>query len=198
MEAASLKFRLSDEQLARDARAGCVDSFEELVRRYQVPLMRFLMRRGSSREDAEDRVQESFLRAYQSMERYDDGWPFKTWIFTIGYRLAISYHRNHVRRQPPAAAGEIADGRDHPLERIQRSESRQRIWDAARDVLTEQQFTAMWLYYAEALPAGEVARVMNRSWVWVKTALHRSRRKLRAMLQDENDHEHGEKTKSVR
>ena len=54
--------------------------------------------------------------------------------------------------------------------------------DIARRTLSEEQFGAVWLHYAESMPAREVGEVMGRSWVWVKTTLHRSRRKLAASL----------------
>jgi RNA polymerase sigma-70 factor (ECF subfamily) len=174
---------LSDEELAARASLGSLPGFEELVRRYQVPLMRFLLWRGCGRQDAEDLVQEAFLRAYQSLHHYNRARRFKTWMYTICYRQAIS----HRRRNPAivlAAGGQetIADGREGPLPQLERQEARGRLWDLARRVLTEAQFTAVWLYYVDGLAAGEVARVMDRSWPWVKTTLHRARRKLQAEL----------------
>jgi RNA polymerase sigma-70 factor (ECF subfamily) len=178
----ALKLNLSDEQLAGRALAGCLDSFEELVRRYQVPLMRLLLRRGACQQDAEDLVQETFLRAFQSLKQYSSAWPFKTWIFTLGYRLAISHHRRKgiVHRQHDGS--EVADLREGTLAQMERAETKRQLWDVAKRALSDEQFTAIWLYYVESLPATEVGRVMNRSWVWVKTNLHRSRRKLRASL----------------
>lgn len=180
----TLKLKLSDEQLAGMALAGCLDSFEELVRRYQVPLMRFLLRRGASQPDAEDLVQDTFLKAYQSLRQYNPAWKFKTWIFTIGYRLAVSHYRRNIVPPTQDDPEEVADVREGSLPRLERDESKRQLWDLARTVLTEEQFTAIWLYYAESLPAAQVARVMNRSWVWVKTNLHRARRKLRDSLEE--------------
>ena len=69
-----------DEELARRAQLGCTDSFEELVRRFQVPLLRFLGRRTSA-VDAEDLLQDTFVRAYQNLQRYRSAWRFRTWLF---------------------------------------------------------------------------------------------------------------------
>src|SRR4051812_25411358 len=72
---------------------GCKDCFEELVRRFQSPLLHFLTRRLSSQHDAEDLVQETFLTAYRSLGQYDSSSRFSTWVFTIANRLAISSRR---------------------------------------------------------------------------------------------------------
>ena len=84
---------VSDEELARRARGGCHQSFGELMKRFQVRLLRFLQRRLRSTADAEDLLQETFVRAYQRLERYDETRPFGTWLFTIAHRLAVSHHR---------------------------------------------------------------------------------------------------------
>jgi RNA polymerase sigma-70 factor (ECF subfamily) len=168
----------TDQELARKARAGSLSCFEELVRRYQVPLLRFLLRKISKRHDAEDVLQEAFLKAYQSLDLYREAWPFKTWIFTLTYRLAISAAR---KARPVMSAEDIDEVRgndESPLRRIQRDESRDRLWRTAREILGEEQFSAVWLHYGESMPAGDVAQVMGRSWVWVKTNLHRARKKL--------------------
>jgi RNA polymerase sigma-70 factor (ECF subfamily) len=166
----------SDEDLARESRAGSVASFEELARRLQVPLIRFLSRRFPSRQDAEDLTQETLLQAYQSLAGYRDGRRFRTWVFTIAYRLAVS--RGRAEKIAGEMPRDVADDREGPPAAMERREHEGRIWAVARDALSEEQVTALWLYYVEELSAGDVARVMRRSWVSVKTMLHRARKKL--------------------
>ena len=62
---------LADEELVRRACAGSASCFEEIVRRYQVPLMRFLAKRFPSRRDAEDILQDTFVKSWQALHRYD-------------------------------------------------------------------------------------------------------------------------------
>ncbi len=168
---------LSDEELARRAQQGCRASFEELVRRLQVPLVHFLRCRNSA-EDAEDLAQETFLRAYQRLERYCDQWRFVTWLFTIARRLSMNYHRRRGRTVTGTSMETAADHRPAPGEQLARDESRQRLWQVAAEVLTEPQITAVWLFYVEEFPVKEVARVLRRSRVAVRAILFRARRKL--------------------
>ena len=81
----------SDETLARQAQHGCVDSFAELVARYQVPLMRFLQRRTPTIEDAEDLTQEAFVRAHANLERYRSNWRFGTWHLALHASAAVEH-----------------------------------------------------------------------------------------------------------
>jgi RNA polymerase sigma-70 factor (ECF subfamily) len=175
---------LTDEQLAARAQARCASSFEELVRRYQVPLLRFVAERVHCSADAEDVVQETFVRAYTRIDRYRDAWRFSTWLFTIAHRLAVSHLRSrHTRKNQNSmeSAGDIAaSAHSEPGRGLADRESRNRFWDTAAAVLSEEQLAAVWLYYVDGLGAKEVATVLDRSWVSVKTMLFRARRKLEA------------------
>lgn len=185
---------LGEDELALRARGGCAHSFEELVRRFQVPLLRFLARRGASREDAEDLLQETFVRAYQNLQSFEPGRRFSTWLFTIAYRLAVSHHRGRrvgsPGHWPDGALRELADrvasaGPPDPAlvaERAESGEVARRLWDVAARVLSEEQFSALWLYYVEGMGTRELTTVLGRSWVSVKTMLFRARAKLMPYL----------------
>ena len=175
----------SDEDLARDARAGSLASFDELARRVQGPLVAFLARRFPSRRDAEDVAQEALVRVWQALPSYRDGMRLRTWLFTIAYRMSVSRGRGEVRMA--SVPDDIGDRRDGPAETVAQREHGERVWATARSVLSEEQVSALWLFYVEELPAGEVARVLGRSWVSVKTMLHRARRKLEPHLAAEVD-----------
>lgn len=171
-----------DEALARRARAGCTASFEELARRYQVPLVHFLGR-WASREDAEDLVQDTLLRAYRNLHRFRPGGSFAAWLFTIARRLSI----NHQRRRRPAreckALEQIEQKGPEPGEVVAGEESRQRLWDVAAGALSEPQMTATWLYYVEEMSVGQIARVLRCSQAAAKVTLFRARKRLLPVLE---------------
>jgi RNA polymerase sigma-70 factor (ECF subfamily) len=173
----------TDEELARRARDGCAASFEQLVRRFQVPLLHFLRRQGAA-ADAEDLLQETFLRAYANLHRYRAGWRLATWLFTIARRVAI----NHHRRSRPAIVDlsweSAVSNVPEPHQVLVEEESRRRLWHLAARVLSADEWTALWLFYVEEMPAREIAAVLGRSWVGVKTMLFRSRKRLLPLLAD--------------
>lgn len=172
----------SDEELVCRAQHGCAGSFERLMGRFQVPVLHFLRRRGHV-SDAEDLLQETFLRAYSNLHRYRRKWRFATWLFTIARRVSI----NHGRRVPPAPSGEAADSAASPsscpLEAMIAEEERRNLWDLAARVLDREEMTAVWLYYVEEMTARDIAAVLERSRPSVKTMLFRARRKLREVLE---------------
>ena len=196
----SVNLRLMDDracresQLAVRAQGGCGASFEALVRAYQVPVLAFLMRRGASRADAEDLVQETFLRAYRSLHRFDPRQRFAAWLFTIAHRLALNHWRDRRPGEGGDATATLASSRPSPHDEVAAADAGDRLWDHARAVLTPERFTMLWLRVAEDLSPGEIAAVVGRSGVSVRVELHRARRQLQQSLAAsrridmENDH----------
>jgi RNA polymerase sigma factor (sigma-70 family) len=175
----------SDEELVRLARAGSADAFEQLARRHQVSLFRFLQRRCPRGHEAEDLLQQSLLKAYQSLDKFRDGYRFKPWLFTLSYRLAISAGRRVSIHTSGGGLESIPSAHADPSQQAERAERRLRLWNIVRETLGEESFTAVWLFYVENMQPKEIATVMDRSWVWVKTALFRARQKLRVPLETE-------------
>ncbi|MDO8588989.1 MAG: sigma factor [Armatimonadota bacterium] len=71
---------LSDDQIIRRALKGDNPVFRELVRRYEKGMFRLALRMLSRREDAEDAVQEAFLRSYQNLSAYSGEGKFQAWL----------------------------------------------------------------------------------------------------------------------
>jgi len=173
----------SDEDLAREAQRGRVEAFEELVRRYQVPLVRFLRRLGSA-QDAEDLTQDTFVRAYENLHRYRPSWRFSTWLFTIARRLCLNRNRRRRPTSDTDALKSVPSTAASPSEAVADEEDRFRLWDRAAVVLTTPQMTALWLHYVEEMPLREVAGVLGRTRVAVKTMLFRARKRLLPFLDE--------------
>ncbi len=170
----------TDEELATRAAAGSPPAFEELVSRYFLRLFHFLHSRSGSDEDVEDLVQETFLKAYRNIGRYDPQRKFSTWLFTVAVRLSISRHRSQGTKPLPLDP----EGPEHPSpgpqEALIRKEEAQKagnIWLLAR-TLKPREYEILWLRYAEEMPMKEIARTMKKSHVGVRVLLHRSRLKL--------------------
>jgi RNA polymerase sigma-70 factor (ECF subfamily) len=171
---------LSVEELARQAKQGCEVSFAELVERYGARLFHFLYHKTGNVQDAEDLVQDTFVKAYQNIHRYSNSWKFSTWLFTIAKRLASSYYRRLRRSQTIA---KVEAGVPEPGEIVTQEESRQSLWATARD-LSRNQYQALWLKYAEDMSIKEIARVMIKSQVNVKVLLYRARINLAERLRN--------------
>jgi len=85
----------TDKELVVRVKAGDVSAFSVLVDRYKVRLFNLIYRMLQNREEAEDILQETFLRVFKEKERYDPTYAFSTWIYTIALNLC----RNELKRK---------------------------------------------------------------------------------------------------
>ena len=174
MDKISTLENLSDEDLASRISEGSRSLFEELVSRYRMRLFYFLRHRTETDQDIEDLVQETFLKAFKSIDRFNPEWKFSTWLYTIASREAISRHRSNKKMKPiPAGTSSIPDPEDIV---IQKEES-QNIW-ALASTLPEKEYEAIWLRYAEEMPIKDIARVTKKNPITVRVLLYRARLKL--------------------
>jgi RNA polymerase sigma-70 factor, ECF subfamily len=88
---------LDDSELVARFLAGERKGFTELVERYQGRLLNFVYRTTGDRERAEDLVQETFIRVYRHLHRFDQSKKFSTWAYTIASNLAKNELRNRSR-----------------------------------------------------------------------------------------------------
>lgn len=167
--------KLDDRELALNAQAGCLLSYEELVRRYDRRIFAFLLTRSPSRQDAEDLLQKTFIAAYKNIGKFKTQYPFSPWLYTIARNLAVS----HLRRLKPHV-NEVFDFSDErsPAHVMADRETRENLWSIVQRELSETQATALWLKYREQLPVSEIARTLGKSVTHTKVILHRARKAL--------------------
>jgi RNA polymerase sigma-70 factor (ECF subfamily) len=156
-------------------------AFEELVYRYEGRIFRFLANSCGSEADAREITQDTFLRAYQAIDKFDSNLAFRPWLFTIARRKCI----DHYRSAPPPSVELPPDTPDanDPSELLARREDRQNLWRLARQCLPEAQFQALWLRYAEDMSVAETARVLHKTQTHVKVLLFRARQTLARELE---------------
>lgn len=171
-----MKFEMetaTDEELARETRAGSHAAFEQLVFRYEGRIHQFVAKSCRSVADAMEITQDTFVRAFHGIERFDVTRNFAAWLFTIARRRCI----DHFRSQPPLADAELpelADGED-PASVMSRKEEGQGVWALARRELNATQFEVLWLKYAEDMSVEQIAQVTRRTKTHVKVLLFRAR-----------------------
>jgi RNA polymerase sigma-70 factor (ECF subfamily) len=166
----------TDEELARDARAGSRRSFEELACRYKRRLFVYLRPRLGSDEDAEDMVQDTFLKLFRSIDRYDPAYRFSTWLYTSANRLAIdSFRKSAVARDRSTALS----GQDIPDPAVvcEGEAGATGVWAVAR-TLGADRYRVLWLRYGEDMTIEEIGAVLGRSRLAVRVLLHRARTSL--------------------
>ena len=163
--------KLSDEELVAKAQTGSRRCFDELVLRYSHRLFYFLRSKVTTDEDTEDLVQETFLKTYRNINRFDMNFKFSTWLYTTAARLAISFYRKkRVNDSLPVFNPSPPD----PGEQVTREEDAKNLWNIAQ-TLQSNQYQVLWLRYMEELSLKEIALVMKKNQVHVRVLLHRAR-----------------------
>lgn len=158
--------------LMRQAQAGDEHAFTGLVQEFTGRLFRFLAATGLPAADADDLVQETFIRVHRHLGRYDARWSVSTWLYTIAHRLALNHRRDRRSLRPLEDVAEAAAAADGG------TEEDDGIWDLARSVLSPRDFQVLWLRYGEDRSIEELAAILGVQPGNAKVVLHRARNRL--------------------
>jgi len=182
------------------AQQGDDDAFTQLVETYQKPVYNLCYRMLGEPEVAEDAAQETFLRAYQNLHRYDSSRPFGTWILSIAAHYCIDRLRKKKfsvfsidAEDEDGMPFEVADpaSPDPEVESVTK-EDRDQLHILLKDLEpTDRAAVIMryWYDYSEV----EIAQSLKLTVSAVKSRLHRSRRALAGMWQKEMSRPHPER-----
>lgn len=180
--------RDDDQYLVETCRAGQSEAFGILVRRYRDRLHPTLLRLTGRAEDAEDLLQETFLRAFAKLNRFHGDSSFYTWIYRIAVNLALSARRGRPITLPLSrgAGGEPLDpaddhGRTDPGLRLERAERDDRIQNALNALAPDHRAVVI-LKDFDGLRYEEIAEIVGIPIGTVRSRLHRARSELRERL----------------
>ncbi len=179
-------------RLARLSLKGDQGAFAELVSLYQDKLFHMAYRMLNNRQESEDVVQDTFLRVYKNLDRYDETLKFSTWIYRIATNLCI----DRLRKRKPVYSLD-AESSEHegldgysmipsddrtPETELMLSDT-QRIIHQAIETLPPKYKTVMALRYMQDLSLQEIGDIMDMPVTTIKTRVHRGREFLRKKLE---------------
>jgi len=169
----------SDEAVFKRVQVGDHDAFAVVVERYQRRAFAVALRLVGSRPDAEDAVQQSFLRLYESRAAYNPRWRLNTWF----YRILTNTCVDALRRRRPLQSldGVEFSAGDTPDENLARRE-RDTLLQAALATVPVEARMALALYYGDGRTYQEIGVIRGISVNTVKTHLRRGRMALRKAL----------------
>ena len=181
----------SDEAAAARAKAGDADAFRVLVERHSRPMFRLAFRMTGNEQDAEDIVQDTFLRAYRRIEKFDERASFGTWLYRITVNCSLDLVRARKRRseQSGPANSEMDDliqslpsSGATPDRMAMSGQARQRIAEAMEE-LSASERTAFVLRHFEGMCIDEVSRVLGCRPGAARHCVFRAVQKLRRALE---------------
>jgi RNA polymerase sigma-70 factor (ECF subfamily) len=182
---------LDDQSLVQACRAGQTEAFGTLVDRYQNRLYPTVSRLMGSAEDAEDVLQDTFVRAFEKLDQFQGESSFYTWIYRIAVNLALSGHRRRRVRmplRPRLDRGTVFEG-DPPDESadadptapLERAE-REMIVAAALNQLVPEHRAVIVLKDFDGHRYEEISAILDIPIGTVRSRLHRGRCELRDRL----------------
>ncbi len=167
---------IADEGLVCQSQAGSLEAFEELVCRYEQRIYAFVANSCRNPSDADEITQDTFVRAFRAIAKFDPRRSLGPWLFAIARRRCIDHFRaNPIHAEEPAT--ELLDN-DDPSELLARREDGQSLWQLARSCLSQAQFQALWLRYREEMDVNDIARALGKTRTHTKVVLFRARQAL--------------------
>jgi len=158
------------------------EAFAELVRRHQPGVSRFVSRYLRSREDNDEVVQETFLRAWQQIGRFQPGTNFPAWVLTIARFLCMARLKTAQRHPAPASLDPLHEPAAEPL-----PENLDRLRVACEKLpLAQREVIA--LRFFDELDYRTISEITGDSEVALRSRLHDALEKLKTLVRPEKEH----------
>jgi RNA polymerase sigma-70 factor (ECF subfamily) len=168
------------------AREGDADAYRMLVEHHSRNLFRLAFRMTGNEQDAEDVVQETFLRAHKQLARYEARSAFSTWLYRIAANCSLDLIRSRKRRTGAAEPEDVlrsVAGQEPGPDKLVYSGEVQRTVALAMNELSQQERTAFVLRHFEGQSIADIGSVLGLTENAAKHSIFRAVRKLRRALE---------------
>ncbi len=183
---------LPDADLVFKAQQGDLLAFDELVERYHGRIYGLTYNMTSNREDAEDLVQEVFVKAFNALPRFKGNSSFYTWVYRIAVNKTINYRKKRNRKRALSLDQfdqEIKTddvyhdltAKGSPLRNLSLTELQKKLNEALQ-ALSEKHRTVVVMHDMQGIPHEEIAKVVGASVGTVRSRLFYARRQMQAEL----------------
>ncbi len=176
-------------ELLERARNGDSQAFGALVERYQRRVVGVAQAVVHNQDDAVELAQETFVRAYENLSKFESRSSFSTWLYRIAANLAIDFRRREGRHQvlrgedAETEINRIPSPRGDSYQETARTELSQRINGALKELTSEHRAVIL-LREVEGLSYDEISDVLQVPRGTVMSRLHYARSRMREILKD--------------
>ncbi len=184
--------RAEESRLIQEAQKGDVSAYDVLIRHYYAKLYGLVYNMTSNNEDAEDLLQEIFLKAFKSLPRFKGNSSFYTWLYRIAINRSINFIKRRKKRQTLSL--DQVDGaverdpdyvdlssRESPFRDMKLTELQEKL-NKALMTLSEKHRTVVVLHDIQGIPHEEIARMLKCSQGTVRSRLFYARQRLQVEL----------------
>lgn len=186
MNIASNASPILDAELIREAAGGDREAFSRLTLHYAQRVFRAVFFIVRNMDDAKDVTQETFYRAYRSLESFDPSRPFYPWIHRIARNLSLNFVGRSERKNVSMPDGDPYPGNAmDPVDSIIRAEETESLYRAI-DRLSADHKEIITLKHFEECSYAEIAEILEIPIGTVMSRLYNARMKLKTILSEEN------------
>ena len=175
----------TDKQLIEQTLRGDTSAFGKLVERYQDFVFTIAFRIMKVREEAEEVAQDSFIKAYESLNSFRGESKFSSWLYSIAYRKALDALRKNKKYKASEIIDDITEGEvsgiEDALHYLENEERKKAIQDCILKLASDEA-TIITLYYFQDQSVREISTITELSEDNIKVKLYRSRKKLFGLL----------------
>lgn len=181
-------------ELVRRAQRGDLHAYDDLIRRYQERIYSTIYHMTSNHEDANDLVQDTFIKAYQALKSFKGGSSFYTWVYRIAVNKTINFlkqrrHRTHISlndldvnaENDPELVAFVSD--KTPRREAGLTELQEKLNEAMQK-LSEDHRLVVTLHDVQGVPHEEIAKIMDCNIGTVRSRLFYARQQLQGFLSD--------------
>ena len=166
------------------ARKGDLTAFDQIITAHQQRVIGVAWRMLGNQDDARDAAQETFLRVYKHLNKFDPAQEFSAWLYRIAVNVCHDLARKRSRGNPVSLEAEIEAGRfaepsPHNTERSAMHAQERKIIARALTTLSEKERAAIILRDLEGLPTDEVARILGSTPTTVRSQISSARTKIK-------------------
>lgn len=176
----------SDEVLIERVKQGDCEAFNPLVERYKLPLYKVMYRMVMNQDDAEDMVEEAFIKAYRAIQRFETGRPFFAWICRIAVNNAINYMKKERRamiQNIDTIEHRVAAKKGNPVEMTKEKLLKEKV-HLAMAKLPDDFRAILVLRVEENYSYQEISRILKIPKGTVMSRIARARQKLRELFNE--------------
>ena len=170
-----------DTSLVARVKQGDAAAYDALVRRYVRRATAMARRLLGNEEDAEDLVQDAFIRALERIHQFDDTRPFGPWFFRLLLNAGLNARKARTRRTTEPERGDVPSTSAGPHQLLEEREIRERFAEALRALPARQRLVVS-MIEVDGLSSQEIAESLGISPETVRWHHHQARRALRAAL----------------
>lgn len=173
-----------EKQWIEDVLSGNKQAYGKIIEKYKNPLFATILRMTRNQQDAEDLVQESFIKIYHQLGKFNGKGSFSSWMYRVAINHCLDEFRKKRYKMEQVEINEVhAKDFQHPEVTYLKKEKNRQL-EKLIGRLPEDERLILLLRYVNELSYKEISELMNVSLATVRNKLHRGKKKLRKTMQD--------------